>query len=175
LPEFLLVKGIFALLLIVYSLIGLGQSCYSQSNGTQNLIDTIPPLISVPKDSTLEASSNIGRNLTYKVSAADQVDGTINAACDRISGSMFPIGSTSVICEATDKSGNKASASFQVTIKDSTPPDTKIVASRTGWIGNINASSATISNQANFEIVGSDLVGVRVTMSAGLILENGIK
>jgi HYR domain len=109
----------------------------------------------------LEASSNIGRNLTYKVSAADQVDGTINATCDRISGSMFPIGNTSVICEATDKSGNKASASFQVTIKDSTPPDIKMVASRAGWIGNINASSATISNQANFEIVGSDLVGVR--------------
>ncbi|HEY7107829.1 MAG TPA: hypothetical protein VH415_00225 [Nitrososphaeraceae archaeon] len=36
-----------------------------------------------------------------------------------------------------------------------------IVASRAGWIGKINSNSTTISNQANFEIVGSDSVGVR--------------
>ena len=49
------------------------------------------------------------------------MDGTINANCNRISDSVFPIGSTSVICEATDKSGKKGFGSFEVTIRDSTP------------------------------------------------------
>lgn len=146
--------------LTVYSLIGLGQLSYSQTIGIQSLIDNIPPVIAVPNDATLEASNPNGKTITYKVVAADQVDGTINATCDTLSGSIFPIGNTRVVCEATDKSGNKGSASFQVTIQDSTPPDTMIVGSRAGWIGNINSSSATMSDQVNFEIAGSDLVGV---------------
>lgn len=146
--------------LTVYSLIGLGQLSYSQTIGIQSLIDDIPPVIVVPNDATLEASNPNGKNITYKVVAADQVDGTINATCDTLSGSIFPIGNTRVVCEATDKSGNKGSASFQVTIRDSTPPDTMIVGSRAGWVGNINSSSATMSDQVNFEIAGSDLVGV---------------
>jgi hypothetical protein len=88
------------------------------------------------------------------------VDGTINATCDALSGSIFPIGNSRVVCEATDKSGNKGSASFQMTIQDSTPPETMIVGSRAGWVGNINSSSATMSDQVDFEITGSDLVGV---------------
>jgi hypothetical protein len=40
------------------------------------------------------------------------VDGTINATCDALSGPIFPIGNTRVVCEATDKSGNKGSASI---------------------------------------------------------------
>jgi hypothetical protein len=68
------------------------------------------------------------------------VDGTINATCDALSGSIFPIGNSRVVCEATDKSGNKGSASFQMTIQDSTPPETMIVGSRAGWVGNINSS-----------------------------------
>jgi hypothetical protein len=146
--------------LTVYSLIGLGQLSYSQTIGIQSLIDNIPPVIAVPNDATLEASNPNGKTITYKVVAADQVDGIINATCDTLSGSIFPIGNTRVVCEATDKSGNKGSASFQVTIQDSTPPDTMIVGSRAGWVGNINSSSATMSDQVNFEIAGSDLVGV---------------
>jgi hypothetical protein len=144
----------------VYSLIGLGQLSYSQTIGIQSLIDNIPPVIAIPNNATLEASNPNGKTITYKVVAADQVDGIINATCDTLSGSIFPIGNTRVVCEATDKSGNKGSASFQVTIQDSTPPDTMIVGSRAGWVGNINSSSATMSDQVNFEIAGSDLVGV---------------
>jgi hypothetical protein len=146
--------------LTVYSLIGLGQLSYSQTIGIQSLIDNIPPVIAVPNDATLEASNPNGKTITYKVVAADQVDGIINATCDTLSGSIFPIGNTRVVCEATDKSGNKGSASFQVTIQDSTPPDTMIVGSRAGWVGNINSSSAIMSDRVNFEIAGSDLVGV---------------
>jgi hypothetical protein len=35
---------------------------------------------------------------------------------------VFPIGVTSVACSATDSAGNSASASFTVTVVDTTPP-----------------------------------------------------
>jgi hypothetical protein len=149
------------LVLSVYSLVGLVQLSYSQSTEIQSSTDNDPPVIAVPNDSTLEATNSNGRNVTYKVIATDQVDGIINATCNPSSGSIFPIGNTGVACESTDKSGNKGSASFRVKIQHSTPPDTVIVASRAGWVGNINSSSATISNQINFEIAGSDLIGVK--------------
>lgn len=148
------------LVLTMCSLVGLGQLSYYQTSGSQSLIDNIPPVIAVPNNETLDASNPNGKTITYKVVAADQVDGTINVTCDPLSGSIFPIGNTRVGCEATDKSGNKGSAFFQITIQDSTPPDTMIVGSRAGWVGNINSSSATMSDQVNFEIAGSDLVGV---------------
>jgi hypothetical protein len=149
------------LVLTLFSLVGLGQLSYNQTSGIQALIDKIPPVIAFPKNSTLEASNPNGITVSYNLVAADQEDGTVNVTCDTLSGSIFPIGNTIVNCEATDKSGNKGSASFHITIQDSTPPDTMIVGSRAGWVGNINSSSATMSDQVNFEIAGSDLIGVQ--------------
>jgi hypothetical protein len=137
------------------------QFSYSQSNGSQSSIDNIPPVIEVPNDSTVDATDSNGRTIIYKVIVTDQVDGTVVATCNPSSGSIFPIGNTKVVCEATDKNGNKGLASFQVRIQDTTPPDSMIVGSRVGWIGNINSSSATMSDRINFEVSGSDLVGVQ--------------
>jgi hypothetical protein len=156
-----LMLGLSTLVIALFSLVGLGQLSNNQTSGIQALIDNIPPVIAVPNNATLEASNPNGKTITYNVVAADQVDGTVNVTCDTLSGSIFPIGNTKVDCEATDKSRNKVSASFQITIQDSTPPDTMIVGSRAGWVGIINSSSATMSDQVNFEIAGSDLIGVQ--------------
>jgi hypothetical protein len=42
--------------------------------------------------------------------------------CNPPSGSTFPIGTTTVPCSATDASGNTATGSFTVTVRDTTPP-----------------------------------------------------
>lgn len=65
--------------------------------------------------------------MTYTASAFDLVDGAVPVSCDMPSGSAFPIGATTnttttVTCTATDAHGNKASGSFTVTVKDTTPP-----------------------------------------------------
>ena len=47
--------------------------------------------------------------------ASDAVDGSIEVVCTPPSGATFPVGSTSVLCTATDTAGNSSSASFVVT------------------------------------------------------------
>ena len=55
--------------------------------------------------------------VTFKVTAQDDTDGVVPVRCDPRSGSRFPLGRTRVTCEATDSSGNIASATFRITVK----------------------------------------------------------
>jgi hypothetical protein len=80
--------------------------------------DTTAPVISdVPADTTVPATSAQGASVTYTApTAQDQVDGNVPVKCSPISGTIFPLGTTTVSCTATDNSGNTASASFTVTV-----------------------------------------------------------
>jgi hypothetical protein len=54
--------------------------------------------------------------------AVDDLDGPIPVTCAPASGKTFSLGTTKVTCTATDSHGNTASASFTVTVVDTTPP-----------------------------------------------------
>ncbi len=134
---------------------------YSQSNPKSAVsVDTRAPVITLPNDSILEATGPNGKETTYKVVARDVVDGIVSVMCTPPSGSLFQIGNTKVLCEASDKKGNMASGSFRVIIQDTTPPDTAIDASRVGWFGKINSTASTTSDEINFKISGIDSVGI---------------
>jgi len=60
--------------------------------------DTIPPVVLVPNDVTIQATSNNPSPVTFSVSASDDVDGAITPTCSPTSGSDFPIGATTVTC-----------------------------------------------------------------------------
>ena len=87
-------------------------------------IDVIPPVLTgVPGPITAEATGPAGAAVTYTPpSANDAVSGPAPVSCQPPSNSPFPLGSTAVICTATDGAGNSASASFTVTVSDTTPP-----------------------------------------------------
>jgi hypothetical protein len=87
------------------------------------VIDTQPPLFSPIANVTVEATSAAGANLTYPApTATDQVDGSRPVSCSPASGSVFPLGLTTVTCTASDKAGNTSSTTFSVTVADTTPP-----------------------------------------------------
>jgi hypothetical protein len=85
-------------------------------------VDTVPPVVTVPANITVDATSQYGANVTFTASATDNVTSPISANCVPASGSLFPIGTTSVVCYATDDAGNQGSAGFNVTVRDNTPP-----------------------------------------------------
>src|SRR5439155_15120961 len=89
---------------------------------TVTVQDTTPPVVSVPANITKEATGSCGAPASYSASAADIVDGAVTATCSPASGSIFPLGATTVTCSATDAHGNTGSASFTVTVQDTTPP-----------------------------------------------------
>ncbi len=89
---------------------------------TVTVRDSTAPVVTVPADIAVEAVSQAGSVVTFSASAIDIVNGTIVPVCTPASGSTFSIGATQVICSATDTAGNTGSATFRVTVNDTTPP-----------------------------------------------------
>jgi len=81
------------------------------------VVDTTAPTITVPGDITVTLDSASGAVVDYTVTAMDTADLNVVIDCDSPSGSVFPIGDTTVNCSATDASGNSASDSFTVTVE----------------------------------------------------------
>jgi len=86
--------------------------------------DTTPPAINnVPTDIVVEATGPEGATASYaNPTATDLVDGAVPVTCAPASGSMFPLGTSTVSCSATDTHGNTAEASFNVKVRDTIPP-----------------------------------------------------
>lgn len=86
------------------------------------VLDRTPPTLTLA-DVTAEATSAAGAMVPYVATATDLVDGDVTPSCTPISGSTFPLGSTTVQCTATDAHGNTSEGSFTVTVQDTTPPE----------------------------------------------------
>jgi hypothetical protein len=63
-----------------------------------------------------------GAVVDFSASATDVVDGSVPVTCDANSGDTFALGTTTVNCSATDRHGNTATGSFNITVVDTTPP-----------------------------------------------------
>lgn len=94
------------------------------SNGSFriNVSDTTPPVLTLPSDINVSATSASGTVVTFTASALDAVDGTVAVTCSPSSGSMFVTGTTTVSCTTQDAAHNIASGSFSVSVTDTTPP-----------------------------------------------------
>ena len=81
--------------------------------------DTTPPVISgVPEDSTVTAADAAGATVSYALpTAVDEVDGSVGVECAPASGTVFGVGATVVSCSASDRSGNRATRTFRVTVR----------------------------------------------------------
>ncbi len=112
--------------------------------------DTTPPVVTVPTDITTEATGPSGAVVTFSASAIDNVDGSLVPVCVPASGSTFALGTTTVTCSATDAAGNTGSASFSVTVVDTTPPvvtvPTDITTAATSPAGAVVAFSASATD-----------------------------
>ena len=85
--------------------------------------DKKPPALSLPASFAVVATEPTGADVEWTATAADAVDGPVPVTCTPPPGT-FPIGTTSVTCSASDRAGNSASGSFDVTVttEDLAPP-----------------------------------------------------
>jgi HYR domain len=83
--------------------------------------DHEPPHLAL-KDVRAEATSAAGARVEYRVTAQDDVDGSVQARCSPAPGATFGLRSTTVHCTATDSARNRASETFRVTVVDTSAP-----------------------------------------------------
>lgn len=110
----------------------------SKSAKQKFIIDGTPPVLAVPADMEVPAEDEGGAVVTFSVIATDD-HGTPTVVCTPPSGSIFPVGTTTVSCTATDSAGNSTTATFTVTVVLLAPVDTtapSIVVDVTGTLGN---------------------------------------
>jgi hypothetical protein len=75
------------------------------------------PVVTCPPDMTVTAYAPTGMVVSYPPPTADDNCTVTNLACDPPSGSVFPIGVTTVVCTAQDNSGNTGRCDFRVTVR----------------------------------------------------------
>jgi len=79
-----------------------------------HVVDTTGPNLTLPDTIFTDAVNAFGTVVNYVASASDAVDGDRPITCSPTSGGTFPVGETSVSCEATDTRGNSTSSTFGV-------------------------------------------------------------
>ena len=123
--------------------------------------DTTAPVLTLPANLTLEATSASGATATFAASAVDTVSGNRPVIYSSAPGSTFALGTTTVTVSAADAAGNTATGSFTITVQDTTAPVLTLPANLTLEATSASGATATFSGSA------SDLVsgGVPVSFS----------
>ena len=85
-------------------------------------IDKTAPILGLPANMTVEATSSSGAIVNYSASASDNLDAAPSVSCTPASGSAFVMGTTMVNCTATDHADNISFGNFNITVQDSTGP-----------------------------------------------------
>src|SRR6266568_1121705 len=143
----------------------------STGSFTVTVVDTTPPTLQLPSSIIKEATGPSGAVVSYGASATDNVDGTDPVTCSRASGSIFPLGTTTVTCSATDSVGNTSTGSFTVTVADTTPPTLQLPSSITKEATGPSGAVVSYGASATDNVDGTD--PVTCSLASGSIFPLG--
>jgi hypothetical protein len=123
-----------------------------------DLVDNTPPVIAVPAAITVQAPGADGAAVTYTTSATDDFDGLVAVDSSHPSGSIFPVGITTVLLHAQDAAGNLATASFTVTVTAPMPEAPSLTITRGGYLlnrrTNLVTQQVTLTNSSAQPVTG---------------------
>lgn len=78
--------------------------------------DTTPPTVTAPANVTVQATSSAGALVNYNAATASDDVGVVSLTYSKASGTLFPLGVTTVTVSATDAANNVGTATFTVTV-----------------------------------------------------------
>jgi hypothetical protein len=89
---------------------------------TFTVVDTTPPTITCPANMIQNNDAgSCSAVVAFQPITSDNC-AVVDSSCSPASGSIFPVGTTTVTCTAADAAHNHASCSFTVTVIDAQPP-----------------------------------------------------
>ncbi|MFE5426107.1 HYR domain-containing protein [Peribacillus simplex] len=133
----------------------------TRSNNSQDIFGNISdleriPSISCPGNITQDNDPGVcGAIVNYPPPTVSTSCPGVTFSCSPASGSLFPVGETTVTCTATDICGGTAECSFTVTVYDVEPPTITCPANIT-----VNNDPCQLGAIVNFASTASDNCGV---------------
>lgn len=121
------------------------------------VVDTTEPVVDVPDDIVEEATGPGGAAVDFTASASDTVSGDLEPTCVPPTGTIFGLGTTTVECTAVDGAENEGSASFDVTVRDTTDPEIHVPADK--LVEATGPEGATVT----FDATATDIVDQDIT------------
>jgi hypothetical protein len=134
-----------------------GNTSTASFTVTVTLVDTTKPLLTVPSNITVTTTNPGGTAVTYQASATDNLDGSISPKCTPASGSVFPIGTTTVTC--TDD----GTYSLKLTADDGTHPAVHDAAPLT--VANVRPTVTITSPASGSTVMTGATVSVATTVA----------
>ncbi|MCW2832713.1 MAG: hypothetical protein JWN68_666 [Nocardioides sp.] len=89
---------------------------HTEANTVANFVVGDAPTLTLPANLQREATGPNGAAVTFSASAVDGNNQPVPVTCTPASGSVFPVGVTTVTCSATDPQGRKSTGTFTVTV-----------------------------------------------------------
>lgn len=132
---------------------GASSSCVA----TVTVIDNTSPAVTCPANIIADYSNNPGQcaaAVSYTVTAIDNCSAAA-LVCSPPRGSVFPKGTTTVSCTATDSSGNSSSCSFTVTV---IPSQLTVLSPAMAWLGLKNSEDVGTKFDLLAEVLKNDAV-----------------
>jgi hypothetical protein len=105
------------------------------------VIDGEFPVITCPAPLVIDATSPAGAIATFAPAVSDNCPGVV-VICTPASGSVFPVGDTTVNCTATDAANNQSSCSFNIHVKGAAEQTADLITA----VNNLNGPNAGIKN-----------------------------
>ena len=131
---------------------------------TVTVEDTIAPALTVPANITAEATGPNGATVAYPAAVATDAVGVTSLTYSTPSGTVFPIGTTTITVTARDAAGHVTTGSFTIRVADTTAPVIGSLAPSTAtlWPPNHQMVAVTL-NLATTDAVGVTAYDVTVT------------
>ena len=89
---------------------------HTEANTVANFIVGARPTLTLPANVQREATGPNGATAEFSASAVDGNNQPVPVTCTPASGSVFPVGVTTVTCTATDPQGRTSTGTFTVTV-----------------------------------------------------------
>ena len=93
------------------------KGALSTCTATVTVVDATPPDLTCPGNQTVNATGPTGTVVNYPAAAASDNCGSVTVGYSKDSGTLFPIGDTTVNVTATDVALNESTCSFKVHVK----------------------------------------------------------
>ena len=89
----------------------------ASSSATVSVLDSTPPAVICPSSQVVNATVTAGATVNYPPVTANDACGPVTVSFSKLTGTIFPIGTTTVSVTATDSTNNQSACDFTVTVK----------------------------------------------------------